>query len=234
MLHEIRSPRNSKNAEEALRLLYQELVAADGAMLDWEGKIMVRQLTTEGAVETILEAMKGRLATAQLIYRAFGALTLFSQVEASLVAQKGGFDAIVLCLRHFQSIEYVQQAGIVALIELGRCTAHCHTNAHEIVETVVQAMEIHKHSPKIYYLACNAMRISCEVGLTLEDDMALRVHGNLMDGIVLFLSDEQAQSAGREVLGLWVGNECAISMIELRVLTLCTMERILRQAMGMN
>jgi hypothetical protein len=262
LLLEIQCPRYSQNTEDALRNMYQELVAAHGAMLDLEGKELVRYLIhQEGAIDTILQVIRCQRDTTpsppqlipgafgvltlfaqeepsppQLIPSAFGILTLFAQEEPTLVAEKGGFDAILDGMQRCQvSSEHVQQTGIVALVELSRRTrSFFQTNPRAIVGAVVHAMEHYKYSPKLYYLACNAMRIACEFGVILEDDMALRVHGNLMDGILLFPGDMQAQQSGRQVLGLWVGWDRAIHMIEHRAEALCTLERILREVIMMR
>jgi len=235
-LQQIQDPRYDRSAEDALSDMYYELVANNGEMLDSEGKLLVRYLAMDevGGIDTLQQAMMTRQrydgTNPGFFFGAFRVLTLFAHEESTLVAQKGGFDAILHGMDLCSSNNSVQQAGIVALVELSRKTRQCQTNPRTIIIAVVQAMEKFKESPTIFDLACKAMRLSCEMGVVLEDDIALRVHDSLMDGLMLFPLNEQAQHSGREVLGMWVGYDKAITMVEHRAETLCTLERILRTA----
>mmetsp|Transcript_74478 Transcript_74478/g.112223 ORF Transcript_74478/g.112223 Transcript_74478/m.112223 type:complete len:251 (+) Transcript_74478:39-791(+) len=221
-------------AENALRDLYQELVSSSGEMLDHEGKMLVHSLANEGAIKSIVEVMLRPCVTPTLVYRALGVLTLFAQEEARIVESEGGFHAIVSALRNFPDADFVQEAAIVALVECGRSSEQYRSNVQEVLGIIAQTMEAHKHSPRIFYLSCTAIRIASQSGIMLDDNLANRIYGNLLDGIILFPGDEIVQNAGREVLSLWVGFENALDMIQLRASALVAMADILHQASGIR
>jgi hypothetical protein len=226
--------RYPRRAEKALCDLYQALESPSGEMLDHEGKMLVHILANEGVITSIVEVMSRPRVTPRLVYRALGVLTLFAQEEAREVESEGGFHAIVSALRNFPEKEFVQEAAIVALVECGRRSEQYRSNVQDVLEVVVLAMENHKHSPKIFYLACSAIRIVSQSGIVLGDELANRIYGNLLDGIVLFPEDQKAQNSGREVLGLWVGFENALDMIQLRASALLAMADVLHKATGIS
>jgi hypothetical protein len=221
-------------AENALRDLYEELVSSNGEMLDHEGKMLVHSLANEGVISSIVEVMSRPRVTPRLVYRALGVLTLFAQEEARIVESEGGFHAIVSALRNFPDTDFVQEAALVALVECGRCSEQYRSNVQDVLGIIAQAMEAHKHSPRIFYLACTAIRIASQSGIMLDDELANRIYGNILDGIILFPGDQRAQNAGREVLSLWVGFKNALDMIQLRASALLKMADILHQASGIR
>lgn len=222
--------------ERALQEIYQILSTSDGAsLLAWESQNIVRRVVQqEGAAAIVVEALRLPQVSPRLYYRAFSVLTLFAELEADRVAESGGLQIILEGMTKYRDVEYIQQAGIVALVELSRKTSHLPIGIEPILQGVLRAVETYKHSPVVFYLSCKSFQLLCTRGIQLGSNLALRVHENLMDGIFLFLLDERAQTEGQKTLSMWVGREQAQYMIQLRASTLLTMARFLRMAMGME
>ena len=192
-------------------------------------------MLSEGAIDTIVEAsLRAAGQGAIFCHHACAVLTLFAQEEATLVAEKGGYDVIVHAMTSHHDKEVVQEACLVALVELARSTTRREENSKAIpvVGHVVRAMETFKCSGTIYYLACKALRVSCLAGVTVDDDLARRAQQNIVEGIIIFSGEERCSLTGRNALEIWVGEALATRMISETALTLITAESILLRALA--
>ena len=221
------------NSESALHQLYAVLASTDGELLDYDGRMLVRTLSDEGAIDTIIEALSRTGTGPTFAHRGCAVLTLFAQEEAALVVERGGFHAIIRTMRNYEESEHVQQACVVALVELARINGKRDQNASIVIDNVVQSMEHHKYSPTLFYVACKALKISCLLGIHVEDDLARRAQKSILDGIILFPSNPRCQTTGRDVLSAWVGEALASDQIQQTALALVTACTILRRAMGL-
>jgi hypothetical protein len=238
-LVEIRFPRHPDHAEQSMRQLYNTLASSHGDILDHEGRMLVHTLADEGAIETIVEAsLRPQSSSSRhgplFCHFACAALTLFAQEEATLVAERGGYEVIVHAMTSHRDKQAVQEACLVALVELARSTTRREENSKAIpvVGHVVQAVESFKDSGTIYYLACKAFRVSCLAGVTVDDDLARRAQQCMVEGIIIFSGDERCASTGRNALEIWVGEDLATRMISETALTLITAESILLRAVA--
>ena len=254
---------NTSNTEETslLHQLYASLASSDGnEMLDYDSRMFIEILSSEGAIDTIIEAARrstisntgtgssiGSLITAGahagtrgqrpiLAHRVCAVLTLFAQEAAQRIAETGGFHAILNIMQAYRGSEQVQEACIVSLVELARIygsSSNASVTSTVIINNVLDSLECHKYSPTIFYVACKALKISCLLGIRVEDEnLAKRAQRNILDGIMLFPSNLRCQAVGCDALSTWVGEELAASMIQQMALTLVTACSILRQAMG--
>lgn len=222
------------------------MVSPEGDLLAPCHQQLVRELVIrDEAVETVVQAVQGSMygansstgtpvVGASAFCRACAVLTLFAQVEANRVAHSGGFQVLFDGMTQYSLLEDVQECAMVALVELGRRT-DCNSPivANTLAGAVVGGMEKHAQSGRIFYLGSKCLRLTCQLCIRLEDEvLVIRGHSILMDGIFRFLLEDNAREAGVAALVTLVGPNLAQDMIRYRATILCTVDRILRTAVG--
>lgn len=200
--------------------------------------LLLDQLEYHGAaIATILNAMDRFLnrrvspeffncATIALIH-----LTYHSPRRCRAIYQQGGMTEISRMMEMYRSVDYVQIIGIAALMVIGKVvlgestSTDAPTRKNMVVESMIllqilEAMECHQESPRVYVVACSAFgtlfgpgsKIFIDGG-ELENHIYHRALYAITYGLILHMDDTVAQGVGNALLGTMVGQDVAQEMI---------------------
>ena len=201
-----------------------------------EDEVLLFNLEYHGAaIATILNAMDRFLvpgtspefynsATIALVHLAFQ-----KKDRCRALYEQGGTTAVARMMQMYRTIDYIQVIGIAALMVLGThildgdikvSSAKKMSLESLILSQIVEAMEYHQGSSRIYTVACSALgtlfgpRSQILVsGGHPENYLYHRVLYALTFGLILHLDDSMAQGVGNALLSNMVGHDVAEDMI---------------------
>lgn len=141
---------------------------------------LLYDLHTHGAIVILLNAMKkfwGRAspefynsATMALVHLCYG-----SQSRSDILYQQGALSVTLRMMQVFKSLDYIQIIGMAMLTLLGTNVSliSCWEVEHMIIFPIVQTMEHHFPSSKVYVVACTALRPFLDAGTIASETTTL-------------------------------------------------------------
>jgi hypothetical protein len=241
-LERIQNAATPEQAEDAMNeftyeLLNIQVVGSQERMIVFHqgDETMLTDLVSNGVVDVLLYAMSkfrgyttSRQASCQFYNSACIGLVHFafkSKERARLIYQKGGFDCIADIMQSFRSVEFLQMTCIAALLVLGQQVGVGDYGRKKdldslILREIVEAMENHQASAKIYIVACSALGNLFGPGCLFsehsedEEELLQKALGCICAGLVEHSYHEAAQGVGGALLRCMVGPDLAHDMIE--------------------
>ena len=209
-LRNAKSPARMENAVEAVFRLVHE------SMIDESFKDLAVSMK---AIETVLDATNRPFATTTFLHRACCVCIVLiheSSLRTSYFIDIGGLDRTFEIVRTFQSNCFVMTSCVALYAALlGSVTAAQRgLFAARIIEAIITILELHDDDSSLYGIACHALGRCPGPGVFIHFGVFQRVVQSIVNGIVVFMYDENAQSIGRRLLMATVGPETAASVID--------------------